>query len=768
MRRINPLRLSLEPGFRLVVSHPILTIIAVTLITAVFAGFIPQLGVEVDFTSYLNQDDPAVAAAERAKDRYGSQLMMMVVVDTDDGIFNPATLELIEGMGDKFDRLSIVSDVIGPLNFQIIRGSADTIRVGPAAPGGKVPTSPEGIAAYRGIIMDDRRARGFVVSADGKAAAFYLRANRGVDMIPFAEAVETVADEFKGDGARIFVTGIPYINLSLGRSMRRDLKIFLPLVILLIVAVLYAGFRWRWGVVIPLAVVGMTVVVALGLMSIFGVPITVVSFILPVILMAIGIADGIHVLNRYNEEIAAGTPKREAILATMTAMQGPVVMTSLTTAAGFLSLLNSYFVPQRTFGLFTSVGILVAMLLSLFLIPSILSLVPVPKPATGRKRRGGLTVILTGMEKGIIRHGRIVLVVGIVVGVVFGAGFSRIRIETTQRAYIGEGHPAVAGLDILEERFSGGEQAIIEIDTSRRDGLKDPALLREIIALQDHLEEEGVARTESIADIVREMNQRFHADDPAYYTIPDDPRFVAQLLLLFTFQGGDLDGLALADFSAGEVLAFHGIKQSSTQASFVNDLTAYLNEHFSSYGRAEMVGATRIQVRMLASIAKSQIRSLLTSIGAAGLIVILLMGSIIYGLISLVPLLFTIAINFGIMAYSGTPLDIATLMVSSITIGIGIDYGIHYISRFREGLDAGRSVDEAVVASAGSAGRAIVYNALSLALGFSVLLLSVFHGMRSFGTLISATMLISAISALTVIPALLGVLGKTRILKKGR
>lgn len=141
------------------ISHPILTIVAVALITAVFAGFIPQIGVEVDFTNYLNQDDPAVAAAERAKDRYGSQLMMMVVVDTDDGIFNPATLELIEGMGDKFDRLSIVSDVIGPLNFQIIRGSADTIRVGPAAPGGKAPISPEEIASYREVVMNDRRAR---------------------------------------------------------------------------------------------------------------------------------------------------------------------------------------------------------------------------------------------------------------------------------------------------------------------------------------------------------------------------------------------------------------------------------------------------------------------------------------------------------------------------------------------------------------------------------------------------------------------------------
>jgi len=763
MRRINPLRLSFEPGFRLVISHPILTIVAVALITAVFAGFIPQIGVEVDFTNYLNQDDPAVAAAERAKDRYGSQLMMMVVVDTDDGIFNPATLELIEGMGDKFDRLSIVSDVIGPLNFQIIRGSADTIRVGPAAPGGKAPISPEEIASYREVVMNDRRAKGFVVSPDGKAAAFYLRASRGVEMIPFAEAVEAAADKFEEDGVRVFVTGIPYINLSLGRSMRRDLRIFLPLVILLIVAVLYTGFRWRWGVIIPLLVVGITVIVTLGLMSLFKVPITVVSFILPVILMAIGIADGIHVLSRYREELEAGKGKKEAILSTMSAMQAPVVMTSLTTAAGFLSLLNSYFIPQRMFGLFTAAGIIVAMLLSLLLIPSILSLVPPPKPATARKRWVGLSSFLIGMEKRVVRHGRIVLAVAIVVGVVFGAGFSRIRIETTQRAYIGEGHPAVTGLDILEERFSGGEQAIIEIDTSVRDGLKSPALLREIAALQDYLEEKGVGRTDSIADIVREMNQRFHADDPAYYAIPDDRRLIAQLLLLFTFQGGDLDGLALADFSAGEVLAFHGIKESSRQASFVNDLTAYLNEHFSAYGRAEMVGSTRIQVRMLASIASSQITSLLTSISAAGLIVILLMGSLLYGLVSLVPLLFTIAINFGIMAYSGTPLDIATLMVSSITIGIGIDYGIHYISRFREGLAAGRPVGESAVAAAGSAGRPIVYN---VALGFSVLLLSAFHGMRSFGTLISATMLISAISALLVIPALLSVIGKTRLLRK--
>jgi predicted RND superfamily exporter protein len=280
-----------------------------------------------------------------------------------------------------------------------------------------------------------------------------------------------------------------------------------------------------------------------------------------------------------------------------------------------------------------------------------------------------------------------------------------------------------------------------------------------MVALEAFLEQSGVSRTASLADIVREMNQRFHGDDPAYYVVPDDSRGVAQLLLLFTFQGGDLGAFALGDFSAGEVIGFHATRSGAEQVGLVRAVTEYLNEHFSAYGSAQMVGSTRIQASMFASIARSQIASLLTSILAAGFIVVLLMGSVLYGLISLIPLLFTVAVNFGIMAFLGMPLDIATLMVSSITIGIGIDYGIHFIVRYREGKRAGLASADAAIQTARYAGRGILFNALALALGFSVLLLSAFHGMRSFGGLISMTMIISALAALTVIPALLVVIG---------
>jgi len=255
--------------------------------------------------------------------------------------------------------------------------------------------------------------------------------------------------------------------------------------------------------------------------------------------------------------------------------------------------------------------------------------------------------------------------------------------------------------------------------------------------------------------MVRELNQKFHADDPAYYVIPQDRKLISQLLLLFTFQGGSLGNMTLGDFSAGEVMGLYPMEGSAEQVKLVQEVQEYLNSHFTGSIKAEMVGPTRVHSSLFARIAKSQITSLGASILAVGLIVTFLMGSIVAGLISLIPLALTVVINFGVMAYSGTSLNIATLMVSSIAIGIGIDYAIHFISRFRREVRAGKDGDQALQATIQTTGRGITYNALALALGFAILLVSAFKGMRDFGLLISMTMVISALSAFTVIPAIL-------------
>ena len=754
----------LVPVYRWTLSHPVLVLLILGAITVVFAGFISRLEVDVDFSNYLNRDDPAVIAADEAQDRYGSQLRSMMIVEAPDGLFAPDVLARIDALEDELERLPVVAEVDGPFNSKVIRGSETAVTISSVGPGGGAPSTDDEIAAYRESVLNDRTLSDYVVSSSGTAAAIYVRPIDDVEMIPFAEAIEAVAARYEAEDLRITIAGIPYMNLTLSRSMRRDLGLFLPLVIVTIVVVLYAAFRWRWGVLIPFAVVGLTVLWTLGLMAICSVPLTVLSFILPVVLMAIGIADGIHVLSRYREEIRNGNGVEEAILRTMRSMQRPVVMTSLTTAAGFLSLLNAYMIPQRMFGLFTSAGILFAMILSLVLIPAILRLVKPPAPAGAVARRRPVSSGLGTVVRGVIRYRWFVLAGTVAVAAVFAGGISTIDIETSQRAYLGEEHPAVESLDRMDELFSGGDQIVIEIDTGVPDGLKNPEVLDGMVALEGFLAERGVDKTISLADIVRDMNQRFNADDPAFCVIPDDPRLVAQLLLLFTFQGGTLGSMALGDYSAGEVIGFYAAKTGEERVGLVRDVTAYLDEHFEN---ARLVGPTRIQSSMFASIARSQITSLFTSIAAAGIIVVVLMASIVAGLISLVPLLFTIVVSFGVMAYAGMSLDIATLMISSITIGIGIDYGIHYIERAREEMRLGGERTAALVRAAQTAGRGIVYNALSIAGGFSILLLSAFRGMRNFGLLITMTMLISAAGALVVIPAILrafriGFLGRSK------
>ncbi len=741
------------PVYRWALAHPILVLLILAAITAVMTGFIARLEIDVDFSDYLNQDDPSVIAADEAEDRYGSQLRSMVIVEAPDGLFRTDTLARIDALEDELEGLSVVAEVDGPFNSKVIRGTETAVTISSVGPGGDAPKTDDEVAAYRDRILGDRTLLDYVVSSSGTAVAIYVRAIDDVEMVPFAEAIEAVTARYETEGLRITIAGIPYMNLSLGRSMRRDLGLFLPLVILAIVVVLYVAFRWRWGVLIPFAVVGLSVLWTLGLMAIFSVPLTVLSFILPVVLMAIGIADGIHLLSRYREEVRGTEDRATAILRTMTSMQRPVVMTSLTTAAGFLSLLNAYMAPQRMFGLFTSAGILFAMILSLVLIPAVLRLVKAPPvPARNGGKPSPISSGLGAVVRGVLRHRWFVLAGIVALSAVFAGGISMLHIETSQRAYLGEDHPAVETLDRMDELFSGGDQTVIEIDTGVANGLKDPALLEEMVALEGFLAERGVHKTISLAGIVREMNQRFHADDPSFYTIPDDPRMVAQLLLLFTFQGGTLGSMALGDYSAGEVIGFHALRTGKECVALVRDVTAYLEEHFED---ARLVGPTRIQSSMFAAIVRSQLTSLFTSIGAAGIIVVLLMGSVVAGLISLVPLLFTIVVSFGVMAYAGMPLDIATLMISSITIGIGIDYGIHYIERVREEMAKTEDRSAALVRAARTAGRGIVYNALAIAGGFSILLLSAFQGMRHFGLLITMTMLISAAGALVVIPAIL-------------
>ena len=742
---------------RFAIDHPIWTIVATLLIAVGLAYPIQFMTQETDFAEFMADDDPIIVLMDEAEARYGRSWGIMVMLFNEDGIFNDATLSKIERMTDAIEAIPGVKSVSTPLNSQTIVGTETALSVRKAAPDGVAPRTPEDMEIFHSRLMVDENLIGGVVSESGQAALVNIELEVGADEYAITPDIVDIVDANRGGGDTLYIYGDAYFDTVMSEEMNTDISLLFPLAILVMVALLFASFVTIRGILLPITIVLLSIIVAMGAMVLLGFPMTTMSFIAPILLLAIGIADAIHVLNRYNEEIAKGIEKRQAILTTMQEMKGPVVMTSLTTAVGFLSLLSAFLVPQRHFGIVTAIGVLAAMCLSLFLIPAVFSLLKKPRVRDLSKGLRPLTRVLIAFEKAIVGHRKTVLVVALAVFVLMAVGIPRLRIETSNEEFLGEDHEAVKILDFTSDYFSGDMSVMIEFDTGRRDGLKDPAVLKAMLDLEAYLLENGVAKTFSLTTLVRQMNQRFNADDPAYYVIPDSREMISQLLLLYTFQGGTLGDMAVGDFSAGTVTGMYQMNSSGNVSRLAGLVQDYLDEHFpeGEEMRVRMIGATTLMNRMFTQMQNSQLIGLATTISAVAVLVMLLMGSIVAGLIAAIPLILTVTFSMGIMAYTGQPLDIMTLMVSVVAVGIGVDYSIHFISRFRVEYRKDRNAQRSLQATIQTTGRGITYNALTVALGFFILIFASFKGIRTFGWQIAMTMGVSALSAISIIPSIL-------------
>jgi len=737
--------------------NPWKIIIFTLVVTVVLGFFIPQIDMVTEFQKYLSPSNEAVRAAIEAEQKYGSASYIQVSIKPETIIFDVEVLERIEKLRTNISEIEGVKVVEGPINSRVIIGEAGQLIVGPAAPNGEIPETPAEMEIFKKRFLESDLLTDRFLSATGDSAALSIELQTDVNTKEVATKIRKVVDNYEGP-EEINIAGQSYLNSAFSEAITNDLKILLPLVFLAIILVLYITFRSPRGVFLPLLVVALSITWTVGLMALIGVPFTMVSFILPVILAAVGSAYSIHVLNRYYELTEKGSLQKEIIVETIKSMYSPVTMTGLTTAAGFLSLLSAFLIPERQFGIFAAVGVMIAVALSLTLVPAILSLLSFQ---TKKETPGFLsffkpvTDYFLGLFTRLVAHrSKLVLSLFVVVLLVFIAGAITLQVNTSYTAIIGKRNKITRGMNSMDENFAGSQQLLVEIDTGRRDGLKEPAVLKKIAEFQEWLEAKDGLRineTLSIADIVKKLNREFNGGDPDYYRIPDNEQLTSQLLLLFS---GNTGRLALGDYSAGEITGLYPQAKSSEINELVGSVNEYFDEHFTSIG-ARMVGSTRIQEEMSDKVVSSQITSLVVTVLVAGFIVGLIMRSFWAGAISLTPLVSAVVINFGIMGFSGIPLNLVNLVVSSIMIGIGIDYAIHLIDRFREEYDKGKDKLEILSKVLRTTGKGILSNALALALGFAVIGLSTFSSITTVGFLLATAMIVSMVSTFTVIPAIL-------------
>lgn len=738
--------------FLKLVKEPKIVIILTVFFTVLISTFIPRIKFDADLSNLIPNNDPVIEELKIATEDFGSQSLILVVLKSED-ILTSNSLKKIDELSVEISSIDGVFNVVNPLNVEILESSEWGMEIIPICE--EIPETEDQITSFKKT-LDDSVYKDLFISRDGKAALIMITPDSSIEPGKenrLAGELAVLVDKYQGP-EEIYLVGDVYAAFYAEKAMKKDVLLLTPLVFVVLVLVLYYGFKTLSGVVLPMITVALSSLFAVGFMAAFGVKISIITVLVPVILLAIGSAQGIHIINRFYSYVREGNTKKEALELTMKELTNPILMTSLTTAAGFLSLLSSPIPPIKYFGIFTSIGVLIAMLLSLYFIPAVLLLIPV-KIKQSKSKNKQLTLRLDRLTTLVVKNPKITIISFLVI-CLLGIRLSfNLKTEGNMLKYFEKNSPVIQGTDLVEEEFGGTLQLSIVVDTFTIDGVKEPELLQKLEKIEAFLEKtDNVYHPKSLATVVKEINKAITGE----YVIPETKEAVAQELLIYSFQGGSsLDYFISHSYDKTVVNARLANKGSEEIKKVLNTIEDFLKKEFGSDSSVKitLTGMPKVMYRVMDQFAKSQILSLLTSAFLVSIIVSFIMKSVVYGLISIVPLISTIAVNFGYMSIRNIPLDAVTSMISGIAIGIGVDYSIHYISTFREEMKKDLSLEEIAVNASLKSGSGIALNAITLFLGFLSLVVSNFRAIKLFGFLTAMTMLLSAFSALTLLPAIL-------------
>ena len=728
--------------------------------TLLFAAWLPHIRTDTDPKNMLPVTSDVRVFNRQVEQWFGLHEDMIVVgIMRDGGLFERQALATVGRLTDRIIRLPgvVAADVTSITTADNVVAEAGMLTVQPLLPA--IPETDPDLEAFRRSVMDNPMAMDRLVSSDGRATAIYVPLERGANGREIADRIRGLLAEEHGD-LRFYVAGDPVARDTFGAEMFRQMALFAPLAGALMLAALFLMFR---SLALALTIVGvamMATIWSMGLLTAVGQPVHIMSSMMPVFLMAIA-TDSIHIFNEFYFRLREVADRRRAVLDTIEAVGAPVRYTALATAAGFAVLMLGGIMPVRVFGLFTAFGTLVIRLMSFSFIPAVMMLVREDRLRRATRRESmeaGASRWLQALGQLSVRHPRAVALSGAVFLLAAAAGLPRIRINNNIVRWFKPASEVRVADAVINERLGGSALLYLVASGAGDDALKDPAALGYLQAVQSELDrEDAVGKTTSIVDLVKRINRVMLDDRPEQERIPETQAVVAQYLFLF---GMAAKPATLENLLTGSAQRANLWVQLKTwDADAVQQVLARLD----AYQRAHPPPGLRLQPAGIAYFNlvwnREVLRDMITTFLAALVVVLLILTASFrswrWGLVSFVPLGLTVLLIYGAIGYVGKDFDMPVSVLSALSLGMAVDFAIHFIRRYRQRLADDPDTERALLWAVARPGKGIMRNAVLFALAFSVMLFSSLTPYITVGAFIIAMMLLSASLTLFYLPALI-------------
>lgn len=766
------------------IDHPGRVICAFIALVLLAAPGLFRLQLRTDGHALVPPDDPAVRFDAEVRRHFGLRDPIVVVLDTGrpDGIFNPRTLRRLRDLTAALEKVPGVppGGVTSLATEKRDRVYPGTLDFRPFLD--EVPETPEQMAIFQGDLEAIGILHGTLVSQDRSAAAVLVGAPNvleglqganaaAADRVALCGRITETARRFGGPGNRILVVGAPVAEALLGTHILRDLAVLLPLSIAIISFVLWLGCRRMAGVLLGMAQLAAAQTFTFGLMGWLGIPAYLTTAVLPVILTTLALADEIHLFWRYQQILGpepgeADARHPQAVRTLLAQMGRPIVLATVTTIIGFLSFLSSPLVAVRSFGAFAAVGLLFCLFWSLMVGPASLALLS-PRALRRPVHESGVSDGPSERSRRffapLYRAPRRTLAVLTGATLLVSLGIVRLQVQDSWLGGFAPGSPFRTATERVNRLFNGTHLLLVHLDLSGWKGplsevyegepgpLVEPRALNAIGNMEAFLKRQprvgGVLGPYAQMTTVSFLRS---ARQPERMSIPRTSAEVANLVQSFDDVRGETRRREVIDDTRrrGVITLFLKDPDYRQVAKLMADTRRYARERLEPLGiRIGFAGDVAVSQAMIPAIVRTQVFSLPLAQLGSWLIVALLYRSWKVGLLIALPSSVAVAWMLGAMGWTGIPLGVATAMFCSITLGVGIDYGIHFYEVFLRLRREGES--DAALAAVSEAGPAIVADTAAIALGFGILVISRVPSNARLGFLVAGALAVAC--ALTLV-----------------
>src|SRR3990167_8698976 len=757
-----------------VTRFPKTTIGLMVFITILFAIQFPKMKIDTDPENMLEGAQPDRVFYDKIKKEFGINDLLVVGIVDEQGIFNPNTLKKLAKIVDETLKIKGVKieDVVSLRTSDNVTSQDGALVVRCFME--EIPQDNKAIDELKKALYGNPFYVDKIISRDGKATSIYIPIERKDQSYRISREIEKILKNELDPGQKFYIAGLPVAEDTFGHEMFVQMGITAPLAGFFIMVLLYLIFRMGIAVIPPMVDAMFSVIWTMGLLIGLGFTVHIMSSMIPIFLMPIALLDDIHILSAFFDRYPSVRDKRKTIIVIMKELYRPMFFTSITSAVGFGSLALAPIPPVRVFGLFVAFGIMAAWFFSHTIVPAIIMLMNEEKLTAFLEKRQKKTSSLDKMLQAFGRfsfyRSKAVLVASIAVLIIGIIGIYQIRVNDNPVKWFKPGHKIRIADDMMNKSFGGTYMAYLVAEADKEDTIKRPEVMSYIDKLQNHLNGLNiVGKTSSAADIVKRINYVLHDESKAFDVVPKTQAEIGQYLFLFSMTGNPNDLDNFLDYNSRKANIWIQMKGGDNTQMRQVEISSY-NFMKDNPPPKEITirwsGLTYINKVWQNLMVWGMLKAVLGSFVIVFLLMVLEFRSLRLGIISMLPLSIAIISSYGFVGFAGKEYDMPIAVCSALSLGMAVDFAIHYLQRFKAAYRESKDIEAANAFMAGEPYRAIMGNAIVISLGFLPLITSTLTPYATVGTFFAILMLFSTLATLILLPAIMKLWGKS--LFKGR